>query len=84
MEKAKRDHRPDLKNWEADGLYKTFPTWRDALNASPSETYKSFLLPHDEPPRNFPIILDAKNLTVAEFHEKYEAKEYPCVIKNYT
>jgi hypothetical protein len=81
MEKAKKKHRPDLKDWEADGLYQTFPAWRDALTASPSEQYKSFLLSQDTP-RNFPIILDARNLTIADFHENYEAKEYPCVIKN--
>ncbi|GKY92405.1 hypothetical protein MPSEU_000211100 [Mayamaea pseudoterrestris] len=82
MEKAKRDHRPELKDWGADRLWKTFPAWRDALNASPSEEFKSFQFSHDEAPRNYPIILDARILTVADFHENYEAKEYPCLIKN--
>lgn len=81
MEKAKRDHRPELKDWEADNLYEKFPAWRDALTSNPSEQFKSFLLPHDEPPRNFPIILDARNLTDKDFHDNYEAREFPCLIK---
>lgn len=83
MEQAKKDHRPDLKDWTADGLYESFPAWRDALNSNPNEQFKSFVLARDEdPPHTFPILLDAKHLTVAEFHQNYEAKEFPCLIRN--
>lgn len=82
LEQAKKDHRPDLKDWAADGLCESFPAWRDALNSNPNEQFKSFVVAHDEPPQNYPIVLDAKHLTVADFHRNYEAKEFPCLIKN--
>lgn len=81
LHKAKRLHRPSLKDWTCDELYDKFPEYLDSVSAK-EETYRSFLLPYDQAPRNLPIILDAKTLTADDFHHNYEGRETPCIIKN--
>ena len=39
-EKAKKDHRPSLKDWSCDKLYKTFPTYRDSVLSKPNLGYE--------------------------------------------
>lgn len=86
LRKAKKLHRPSLRDWECDGLYGQFPAFTKSI-AAPSEHYRSFLLsshkPNEPPlPKNLPMILDARTVDKDEFTSNYEAKEIPCVIKN--
>ena len=41
--RAKRKHRPSLKNWEADGLAYSFPNYANAILQS-NHPYRSFRL----------------------------------------
>jgi len=42
-EKAKKEHRPSLKDWSRDKLYKTFPSYRDAILERPHLGYEAFI-----------------------------------------
>lgn len=81
MRRARKLHRPSLKDWECDGLYESFPSFVDSL----SDQYMSFI-PSDRNGRNYniptdlPLVLDGRYLSVEEFNAKYE-KNTPCVIK---
>lgn len=106
--KAKKGHRPSLKNWERDDLASTFPPYADALLRS-TFPYRSFKINHGRGGgekgdviehsvsledirggrnlRNnnesmYPIVLDAAQTPPKEFHERYEAKCIPVVIRN--
>ena len=136
--KAKKGHRPSLKNWERDNLAETFPPYAHALVNS-SHPYKSFKIvtkrdnktgerigevverslsldsvrndggnSNNQQHRNlgrirygndyhgsstthndgnsevimYPIVLDAATTPPKEFHERYEAKCIPVVIRN--
>eukprot|EP00584_Thalassiosira_punctigera_P014643 CAMPEP_0172549456 /NCGR_PEP_ID=MMETSP1067-20121228/18544_1 /TAXON_ID=265564 ORGANISM="Thalassiosira punctigera, Strain Tpunct2005C2" /NCGR_SAMPLE_ID=MMETSP1067 /ASSEMBLY_ACC=CAM_ASM_000444 /LENGTH=543 /DNA_ID=CAMNT_0013336847 /DNA_START=193 /DNA_END=1824 /DNA_ORIENTATION=+ len=130
--KAKKGHRPSLKNWERDGLAQTFPPYAEALLTS-SQPYSSFKIDNDggdgkgrrvvertmslefvrealrssgrssiiQRQRNknnsgnshrrhgggccedmYPVVLDANLTSPKEFHERYEAKCIPVVIRN--
>ncbi len=130
--KAKKGHRPSLKNWERDGLAQTFPPYAEALLTS-SQPYSSFKIDNDggdgkgrrvvertmslefvrealrssgrssiiQCQRNknnsgnshrrhgggccedmYPVVLDANLTSPKEFHERYEAKCIPVVIRN--
>mmetsp|Transcript_22220 Transcript_22220/g.46473 ORF Transcript_22220/g.46473 Transcript_22220/m.46473 type:complete len:554 (+) Transcript_22220:602-2263(+) len=137
--KAKKGHRPSLKNWERDGLAQTFPPYAEALLTS-THPYSSFKIINDgsgegggkrvlertmslecvrESMRNYngghrnsrknsnnnnnninnnnnrrhyggpgnedamyPVVLDASETPPREFHERYEAKCIPVVIRN--
>eukprot|EP01082_Thalassiosira_pseudonana_P015381 g14603.t1 g14603 contig9:2251482-2253142(-) len=46
--KAKRGHRPSLKNWERDGLYASFPSFAAALTSPSARPYSSFQLDDGE------------------------------------
>lgn len=120
--KAKKGHRPYLKNWERDGLYEKFPPYAETLLSPSTNPYSSFKLdantgraveqswslerarqkkrrffsPSDRlqamqlfdgdnnevTPNMYPIVFDAKDVPPAVFHEQYEAKMIPCVIRN--
>ena len=126
--KAKKGHRPSLKNWERDGLYEKFPSYAQALLSSPNP-YSAFRIDSttgqvveqswslecarqkrkiggastmgqlqamkldDYVDGNnnddgevttpmYPIVLDANDTPPSIFHEHYEAKVIPCVIRN--
>jgi len=80
MQRARRLHRPFLKNWERDKLYEAFPSFVKSVSCS-TEEYR-FLLLSENAPQQIPVVLDAKKLTTAEFNQDYEAREEPCVIQN--
>jgi len=80
LEKAKRLHRPSLKDWECDGLYETFPAFVQSVSIQ--ENYQSFALSETNSPQSLPLILDARTLTTEEFNAKYEAPCIPCVVQN--
>jgi histone arginine demethylase JMJD6 len=80
MKRARRLHRPSLKNWEVDKLYKPFPSFAKDISES-SGNYQSLLL-SENAPEQIPVVLDAKNLKKEDFWSKYEAKDIPCVIKS--
>ncbi len=42
-EKAKKGHRPSLKDWARDQLYQTFPTYRDETLSKPNMGYETFI-----------------------------------------
>ena len=121
--RAKKGHRPSLKNWERDGLYEKFPSYAEALLSPSTNPYSSLKIhsgtgtgravehswsverarqkkrgmthtlqamqlendgSNDEEttPIMYPIVLDAKDTPPEIFHEQYEAKIVPCVIRN--
>lgn len=136
--KAKKGHRPSLKNWERDNLAETFPPYAEALLTS-THPYSSFKIVHNDRDggggergrvveqtaslesvreaarkgdhggnsgarhyRNdfrkynvdrlhagsrceetmYPVVLDSNRTPPKEFHERYEAKCIPVVIRN--
>eukprot|EP00571_Detonula_confervacea_P015328 CAMPEP_0172301134 /NCGR_PEP_ID=MMETSP1058-20130122/3083_1 /TAXON_ID=83371 /ORGANISM="Detonula confervacea, Strain CCMP 353" /LENGTH=512 /DNA_ID=CAMNT_0013011149 /DNA_START=156 /DNA_END=1694 /DNA_ORIENTATION=+ len=113
--KAKKGHRPSLKNWERDNLASIFPPYAEAILKS-THPYRSFRINNggrgggakgdvlDQSlslediggGRNgisygssyhggevmYPIVLDAAQTPPKEFHERYEAKCIPVVIRN--
>jgi histone arginine demethylase JMJD6 len=85
MQRARRLHRPSLKNWEADKLYFSFPAF--ALELENTDNYRSFFLENEEENRpvqqrqSIPVVLDAATLTPEAFYE-YERKGIPAVIRN--
>jgi len=85
IDRARRLHRPSLKNWERDNMYDAFPPFVERL-ASQSN-YQSFFPEPDTPwartrqSMSIPAILDAKTLTREEFH-KYERERIPCVLQS--
>jgi histone arginine demethylase JMJD6 len=97
MHKAKRLHRPSLKNWECDGLYESFPNFVKKITTDPSKAYQSFHVNinhlakqqrqqqhHASPHSTLPVVLDAKTLSPQDFFDHYEWTESPtpCVILN--
>jgi len=120
--RAKKGHRPSLKNWERDGLYEKFPSYAEALLSPSTNPYSSLRIDsrtgravehslslerarqkrrgmslpthklqamqlddgtnNEEAPIMYPIVLDVKDTPPELFHEQYEAKVIPCVIRN--
>ena len=136
-QKAKKGHRPSLKNWERDNLHSTFPQYAKVIINS-NHPYRSFKIIkrrnlqtgelisdtversvsldtirdtinnnnqkktlgrvryygndyHGTTNNNsnnsnneimYPIVLDASTTPQKEFHERYEAKCIPVVIRN--
>jgi hypothetical protein len=117
--RAKKGHRPSLKNWERDGLYEKFPSYAEALLSPSTHPYSSLRIDsrtgravahslslerarqrgmspptqklqamqlddgtNNEEAPMYPIVLDVKDTPPALFHEQYEAKVIPCVIRN--
>jgi hypothetical protein len=42
-DKAKKGHRPSLKDWSCDQLYKTFPTFKETVLSKPNLGYEEFI-----------------------------------------
>lgn len=89
MRKAKERHRPELDDWEEDGLFEVFPAFVNGLSEDyevfiPSQQGDSSELDGRGPPINeeIPAMLDAKTLTPQQFATEYEAKKIPAVISN--
>ena len=81
MKRAKRLHRPYLKDWEQDGLnVSIFPRYVEGLEEE-SKQYQYFIPEDEKASKNLPVVLDSRILTKEEFWGYYEAKEIPCVIK---
>lgn len=79
LERARRLHRPSLKNWEMDGLYEAFPEFQQSILERPP--YEHFILPgNDDCPTNIPVVLDARSVDVETFCREYEAHNVPCVL----
>jgi histone arginine demethylase JMJD6 len=78
MERARRLHRPSLKNWERDGLFAVFPQFVEQL----PPTYQALLLPGVPHPPSLPVVLSAETLDYDFFTSTLEAKGIPCVIKD--
>ena len=124
--KAKKGHRPSLKNWERDNFADTFQPYAEALLSS-THPYRSFQIVNTNHHSNgngyqknngngknndqyrggevverslridsvrngtnsqnleknmYPVVLDAAATPPREFHERYEAKCIPVVIRN--
>jgi hypothetical protein len=78
IDRARRLHRPSLKNWERDGIHKVFR----AYVASLPPNYEALLLPGVSHPFSLPVVLDAHKLEAGLFAHTLEAKGIPCVIQN--
>lgn len=85
MDRARRLHRPSLKNWERDNMYEGFPPFVEKLSGQ--KNYQSYFPDPDtlwakaQRKMAIPAILDAKTLTREDFH-KYERERIPCVLLN--
>lgn len=94
--RAKRLHRPTLKNWERDNLHSTFPSYASSILEE--EPYSCFSVAVankngficEERWREssdtvtvtkIPAVLEAKDTPPEVFHEEYEAKCIPVVIR---
>lgn len=84
-EKAKKGHRPSLKDWACDGLHKTFPAYANQTLNLDNRGYQ-YWNANGEAFRHcdstIPARLDAKVTSPQEFHTSYEAEALPCVISN--
>jgi histone arginine demethylase JMJD6 len=80
MERARRLHRPKLKDWEQDGLCETFPSFARELGRM--ENYQRFVLDNDsqQEQHSIPAVLDGSSLTRQKFYQ-YEINNIPCVIR---
>ena len=76
LERARKLHRPSLRDWARDGLHETFPAFVRSL-----EDRQSMIL-SEQALRELPVNLDAQKLSVEEFWARYEANSVPCVIGN--
>ena len=97
-EKAKKDHRPSLKDWAADELYKTFPSYKQEILSKTNFGYDECIpFPTQTKKRSYhyaknattavlgceiPARIDAKVTPPSEFHSKFESKLVPTVITN--
>lgn len=84
-EKAKKGHRPSLKDWSCDGFYKTFPAYAERILGLPNIGYQLFTAEgevHHSCHNTIPVRLDARYTSPKEFHDRYEAKGIPTVITN--
>ncbi len=85
MDRARRLHRPSLKNWQRDNMYESFPPYVKELQRQ--DNYLSFFVEPESPyakhmqELQIPTILDAATLTRDDFY-KYEVQRIPCVIQN--
>lgn len=81
MERARRLHRPSLKNWECDGLYEIFPNF--VKGVLEEDSYQSYsVVTQGAASEALPVVLDAKDLSQVEFADRYEAKEVPSILIN--
>lgn len=97
MRRAKAKHRPELEDWEGDGLFEIFPAYVNGL----SEDYEVFIPSQQddmdgegtEPvvvqqgrktriPEEIPAVADATTLTPYQFANYYEARKIPLVIRS--
>jgi histone arginine demethylase JMJD6 len=82
MQRARRLHRPSLKNWEEDGLFESFPPFAKQLEQQ--ENFQAFFPQEDtakKQEQQIPALLDAATLTREDFYN-YEIHGIPCVIRN--
>ena len=85
--RAKRLHRPSLKDWECDGYAESFPSLYQSISAR--ENYESFIPfgsannPDGSCSRiAVPAVLDALSTSVGAFQTEYEARGIPAVLQN--
>jgi len=92
--RAKRLHRPGLKDWTCDGMAWSFQRFVESLNKRPN--YEAFIpaaTDSDSPGSGssggvttsstvtVPAVLDAKTTAVETFQQEYEARGIPSVIR---
>jgi len=85
LHKAKLGHRPRLKgNWERDGFYESFPELVERFDKE--KNYQTYYIDEETEHKwehvSIPSVLDAENLSIAQFHEDYETKCIPSIIQN--
>lgn len=85
-EKAKKDHRPNLKDWAGDDFHKTFPEFSKRIQNLENMGYQHFNAKGGDQYHSchstIPARLDAKYTSPKQFHDNYEAKGIPCVFTN--
>ena len=89
-DRAKRLHRPSLKNWARDGMAWSFPRFVESLNKRNYETFIPGLATDAQDSSrsssssgaiSVPAILDANTTSVETFQQQYEARGIPSVIR---
>lgn len=79
MERARRLHRPSLKNWQRDQMYERFPDYQQRLQDSDhSDLVCAFI----NTTQSIPVRVEAKNLSTEAFTKEFHATGTPCVINN--
>lgn len=84
MRSARRLHRPSLKDWAADSLYKEFPTFVKSLQDQdtfhhPKESKQNR---RQQQEQVLPARIDSEIVSVDDFWNKYEGTDTPCLIDN--
>lgn len=80
--RAKRLHRPSLDDWGCDGFDKSFPEFASNILRRNNSVDHFNPFGRQNKYRSIPAILDARTLSIEEFHERFEANGIPCIIKN--
>ncbi len=82
LDKAKRLHRPSLKDWTCDRFYEKFPSYVRMIESKHSQ-YESFV--PSEGQINYypdlPIVVDVNMLSRRKFVRKIEENNIPAVIR---
>jgi histone arginine demethylase JMJD6 len=82
LDKAKKLHRPSLKDWTCDGFYERFPSYVRMIESKHSQ-YESFA-PSDGQINYFPdlpIVVDVNTVSRRQFARKIEEKNLPAIIR---
>lgn len=82
-EKAKKDHRPSLKDWSRDGFYESFPEYSQTIQNQSNMGYQHFTYQGEvveHYANTIPKRLDSRETSPKEFQESYETRGIPCVI----
>lgn len=91
MERARRLHRPSLKDWQRDGMYHRFPAyvrqleaadWKDDVCVLSSSSTTTTATTAVAAQQHLPVRLDARETDVDTFTRRYEGTATPCVIAN--
>jgi len=80
LKRARKLHRPSLRDWSADGLKDVFPQYLHTLDGE-SLQYQCFKPCEEVTPAHIPACLDARDVTAERFFDEFEINEIPCVIR---
>lgn len=82
LDKAKRLHRPSLKDWSCDRFYESFPSYVRMIESKHSQ-FESFVPSegHTNYIPDLPIVVDCDMVSRRKFARKIEENNIPAVIR---